>query len=66
MELFASIVAKPLTDTDVFLSATEDFSLQQSIYFISTLMTVTLLLQRANIITSYITSLVSEKLSLIK
>ena len=36
MELVTSVAARPLTDTDIFLAPTDDFSLQQSIHLIST------------------------------
>jgi len=47
---------RPVINTDIVLSPTEDLSLQQSfnISFISTLLTVTSLLERANITTRYI------------
>jgi len=61
MELLASVTARPVINTDILLSPTEHLSLQQSIRFISTLMTVILLLQRANVTTPYIHTLYGIK-----
>jgi len=46
MELLTNVTARPVINTDILLSPTEDLSLQQSIRFISTLVTVILLLDR--------------------
>ena len=54
MEFLANVTARPVINTDILLSPTEDLSLQQSIRFISTLVTVILLLERANVTTPYI------------
>jgi len=54
MELLANVTARPVINIDVLLSPTEDLSLQQSIRFISTLMTVNFLLQQVNTTTPYI------------
>jgi len=48
MELLANITPQPVINTDILLSPTEDLSLQQSTCFISTLVTVTFLLERVN------------------
>jgi len=49
-------ISMELFDTDILLSTTEDFCLRQSVLFVSMLVTVILLLERANITTSYIQS----------
>jgi len=54
MELSANVTAWPVINTDILLSPTEDLSLQQSMCFINMLVTVILLLERANITTPYI------------
>jgi len=61
----ANVTAQPAINTDIFLSPTEDLSLQQSIRFISTLVTV-IFLRGAKITTSYIHTYIHTHISCIR
>jgi len=54
IELLANVTARPVINIDILLLPTEDLSLQQSVRFISMLVTVTSLIERTNITTPYI------------